>query len=80
MKCLRKGLLVTVPKAMELIRNWALLVDHDIPDDHIAHLAQLLNNETEKEKHELLKRLQAISKKTLTFSEKAVEAAWEKMK
>lgn len=49
-------------RAMELIRNWALLVDFDIPNDHLTALAHFMSIESEKEKEELLDRMARISK------------------
>lgn len=67
---------MTILKAMDLIRNWSLLVDHDIPDDEIACMAQLISSETEKEMNELVKHLEEKARRTPC--ERAVEAAWEK--
>lgn len=44
-------------RSIQLIRHWSILVDHDIPEDHIMHLAQLIHSETEKEKKEFIKAL-----------------------
>ena len=42
-----------ISRAVQLIRNWSILVDHDIPEDHILHLAQLIYDETHKENKDL---------------------------
>jgi hypothetical protein len=39
-----------IVRAIELIRNWSILVDHDIPDECIVLLAMLIESETEKER------------------------------
>lgn len=40
---------MTKARIMELIRNWALMMDHDIDDEHIEMLAGLLAEEGKKE-------------------------------
>lgn len=57
---------MTVPRAMELIRNWCLLVEHDMRNDELAHLAIFMSSESEREKWPLIEQINELEQKLLS--------------